>query len=106
MAVVPRGRQAESHYETRESFPEHTLLLIRPKTGRTHQIRVHLAFVGTPIVGDSVYGRRKPSLEIERPFLHAHKLKISIQKGEPPMMFESPLPSDLEAILGKLRARE
>jgi len=105
MAVVPKGRQAESHYETRESFPEHTLLLIRPKTGRTHQIRVHLAFVGSPIVGDRVYGRRSPSLEIERPFLHAHKLRISIQKGEPPMIFESPLPPDLEEILGKLRAR-
>lgn len=106
MAVVPRGRQAESHYTTRESFPGHALLLVQPKTGRTHQIRVHLAFVGAPIVGDRVYGQRKPSLEIARPFLHAHRLKISIRKGEPPKIFEAPLPPDLVEILGELRSRE
>ncbi len=106
MAVVPRGRQAETHFETRESFPEHSLLLVQPKTGRTHQIRVHLAFIGSPIVGDRVYGRRTPSLDLDRPFLHAHRIQLSIRRGDPSVTFEARLPSDLAEILQNLRAKQ
>jgi 23S rRNA pseudouridine1911/1915/1917 synthase len=105
MAIVPRGRQAESMYDSKETFPEHTLLLVQPKTGRTHQIRVHLAFLGNPIVGDLVYGRRPPSLAIDRPFLHAFRLSLAVRQGEPPRTFEAPLPPDLSEILGWLRGR-
>lgn len=106
MAVVPKGREAETRYETQESFRKHTFLLVKPRTGRTHQIRVHLAFVGAPIVGDRVYGHRAPSLELDRPFLHASRLRVSPRRGEPPVPFEAPLPSDLLRVLADLRAAE
>ena len=84
MAVVPldKGREAVSEYKTLESFPEHTLLEVHPLTGRTHQIRVHMAFLGCPVVGDTVYGKKKAAnLDLKRHFLHAYKLKI-ILPGE------------------------
>lgn len=107
MAIVPdaKGRPAASEYRVLESFPEHTLFEVHPETGRTHQIRLHLAFINCPIVGDTVYGRRKPSLSIKRHFLHAAKLTIQLP-GEPePRTFESPLPPDLSEVLEELRAR-
>ena len=103
MAVVPKGREAATRYETQETFPQHALLLVRPKTGRTHQIRVHLAFVGAPIVGDRVYGHKTPSIALDRPFLHAYRLTVSTRRGEPPKTFEAPLPSDLLDVLRALR---
>ena len=77
MAIVPesRGREAISEYKTVESFRHHTLLEFHPLTGRTHQIRLHCAFLGCPIVGDEVYGRKKFSVEINRHFLHAYRLE-------------------------------
>jgi 23S rRNA pseudouridine1911/1915/1917 synthase len=78
MAIVSesRGREAISEYKTVESFRNHTLLEFHPFTGRTHQIRLHCVFLGCPIVGDEVYGRKKPTVEINRHFLHAYRLKI------------------------------
>jgi 23S rRNA pseudouridine1911/1915/1917 synthase len=104
MAVVPRGRAAETQYATRESFKAHSLLLVQPKTGRTHQIRVHLAFVGSPIVGDRIYGHWSPSLDLDRPFLHAARLTLAIRRGEAQRTFEARLPLDLEGLLAELRA--
>ena len=71
LAIVSpqKGRQAISEYKTLEAFPEHTYLEIHPLTGRTHQIRLHLAFIGCPVAGDRIYGRQKPSLPLERHFL-------------------------------------
>ncbi len=106
MAIVPnaKGRPAASEYRVLESFPEHTLFEVHPETGRTHQIRLHLALINCPIVGDTVYGRRKPSLPIKRHFLHAARLTIQLP-GEPePRTFESPLPPDLSEVLEQLRA--
>jgi 23S rRNA pseudouridine1911/1915/1917 synthase len=105
MAVVPekRGREASSEYFTLESFPEHTLLEVHPHTGRTHQIRLHLAFVGCPIVGDKVYGHKKPTLPIERHFLHAARLTVTLPEEAAPRLFEAPLPPDLQEILNHLR---
>ena len=106
MAVLPvgRGREAISEYLTLESFEAHTLLEIHPLTGRTHQIRLHCAFLGCPIVGDKVYGRRKPSLPLDRHFLHANKIKIVLPGESQAQDFEAPLPEDLESILRQLRS--
>jgi len=104
MAVVPdhKGRSAVSDYVTLESFPNHTLVEVHPLTGRTHQIRVHLAFLDCPIVGDTIYGRRKPSLPIKRHFLHAQRLSITIPSETEPRTFEAQLPDELQKILTSL----
>jgi 23S rRNA pseudouridine1911/1915/1917 synthase len=105
MAIVPdsRGREAISEYRTLESFRHHTLLEFHPLTGRTHQIRLHCAFLGCPIVGDEIYGRKKPSRAISRHFLHAYRLQIVLPGEREPRLFEVPLPDDLEQILAALR---
>ena len=105
MAVVSerKGRDAISEYKTLESFPKHTLLEVHPITGRTHQIRVHCAFLGCPIVGDKTYGHKKSSLEINRQFLHARQLKINLPNEERPRVFTAPVPEELEQILEALR---
>ncbi len=99
-----KGREAVSEYYTRQRFSEHTLLEVHPLTGRTHQIRLHLAFIGCPIVGDLVYGRKKLSLPVTRQFLHAARLEITLPGEQEPRMFEAPLPPDLQAVLSKLQA--
>ena len=105
MSVVQleKGRTAVSEYKTLESFPEHTLLEVHPLTGRTHQIRVHLAFLGCPVTGDTIYGKKKPSVNLDRHFLHAYKLKIILPGEEQPRVFEAGLPVELESVLKGLR---
>lgn len=100
-----KGRAAVSEYYALQSFPEHTYLEVHPITGRTHQIRVHLAFLGCPVVGDSVYGRRHPSLPLERHFLHAFRLAIRMPGEEDLTTFEAPLPEELKQVLDELRRR-
>ena len=108
MAVVSesRGRIAISEYKTVENFRDHTLLEFHPLTGRTHQIRLHCAFLGCPIVGDGIYGRKKFSVEINRHFLHAYRLKIVLPGEEQPGVFEAPVPDELEHILVALRVEQ
>jgi 23S rRNA pseudouridine1911/1915/1917 synthase len=108
MAVVPesRGREAISEYKTLESFRHHTMLEFHPLTGRTHQIRLHCAFLRCPIVGDQVYGRKKPSVDIDRHFLHAYRLKIILPEEKQARTFEAPLPDELERVLHGLRIQE
>lgn len=108
MAIVPesRGRAAISEYKTLESFRNHTLLEFHPLTGRTHQIRLHCAFLGCPIVGDEVYGRKKSSVEINRHFLHAYRLKIVLPGEKEPRVFEAPLPEELRRVLLSLRNQQ
>lgn len=105
MAIVPesRGREAISEYKTIESFNRHTLLEFYPLTGRTHQIRLHCAFLGCPIVGDEIYGRKKSTIEIGRHFLHAYRLKIILPGEKEARFFEAPLPEELSAVLVSLR---
>jgi len=107
MAVVPldKGREAISEYRTLESFPAHTLLEIHPLTGRTHQIRLHMAFLGCPVVADVVYGKRKPTLELDRHFLHAYRLKIILPGEEQSRIFEASLPRELQLVLENLRQK-
>ena len=107
MAVVPleKGREAVSEYRTLESFPHHTLLEVHPLTGRTHQIRVHMAFLGCPVVGDKVYGKQKPTLDLGRHFLHAHKLQITLPGEEQSRLFDTSLPPELNKILDQLHRK-
>ncbi len=104
MAVVAeqKGREAITEYLTLENYPNHTLLEVHPQTGRTHQIRVHLAFLGCPIVGDTVYGRKRKSLPIKRQFLHARDLLITLPGETTPRKFTAPLDPELEEWLQKL----
>ena len=102
-ALERDGKEAISEYFTQEVFPEHTFIKISILTGRTHQIRVHMAFLGCPVVGDTVYGRKKPSIEIQRQFLHAFRLSILIPGEEVKRTFEAPLASELFEVLDLLR---
>lgn len=104
MAVVPpnKGRSAISEYSTITQYQQHTLLEVHPVTGRTHQIRLHMAFLGCPVTGDRLYGRRRPSLDIDRQFLHAARLKIRLPEESDYIEFEAPLPEDLSKVLGLL----
>ena len=108
MAIVSesRGREAISEYKTVENFTNHTLLEFHPLTGRTHQIRLHCAFLGCPIVGDEVYGRKKPSVEINRHFLHAYRLKIVLPGEKDQRTFDAPLPQELQRVLMTLRNQQ
>lgn len=99
-AVVAGGREAITKYRVREVIGSRALLEVEPVTGRTHQIRVHLAAIGHPITGDAVYGRR--SNAVGRQFLHAARLGFTMPSGRE-VEFESPLPPDLRAGLEDLR---
>lgn len=105
MAVVNerKGREAISEYKTVEEFEKHTLLEFHPHTGRTHQIRLHCAFLKCPIVGDKVYGRKNPTIGLERHFLHAYRLRILLPNEKGTRNFEAPLPQELEQVLNDLR---
>ena len=114
MAVRSDGRAAVTHYRIEKRFRAHTLARVRLETGRTHQIRVHLAHVGYPIVGDPVYGgrRRLPAgatpqlvaaLEgFRRQALHAARLEFEHPKSGKPVSYEAPLPADFRQLLGAL----
>jgi 23S rRNA pseudouridine1911/1915/1917 synthase len=105
MAIVPerKGRMAVSEYRTREAYDDHSLLEVKILTGRTHQIRLHMAFIKCPVVGDVVYGRKKRTLPVARQFLHATRLRLTLPGQPTPQNFEAPLPHDLEEILNTLR---
>ena len=104
--VVPeKGRSAASEYHTMETFAEHTLLEVHPVTGRTHQIRLHLAFIGCPVAGDTIYGKRHSSIPLERHFLHAARITVRLRNAKQPTTFEAPLPPDLTDLLEQLRSR-
>ena len=104
MTVVSdgRGRAAITEFHTVKQFNQHTLVEAHPLTGRTHQIRLHMAFLGCPIVGDLVYGRKKPSLDLERHFLHAYQISIILPGESEARTFQAELPADLQTILDQL----
>jgi 23S rRNA pseudouridine1911/1915/1917 synthase len=103
VVALEKGREAVSEYQTLETFPQHTLLSVHPLTGRTHQIRVHMAFLGCPVVGDTVYGRKKRTLALDRHFLHAYRLKLVLPGETTARQFEAVLPAELQAVLTDLR---
>lgn len=108
MAVIApgssaRSRAAQTEYKLLETFSRHSLVACYPRTGRTHQIRVHMAFAGYPIVGDDTYGRRRQELALERHFLHAWRLTFRRPSDDQEMTIEAPLPQDLQDLLARLR---
>jgi 23S rRNA pseudouridine1911/1915/1917 synthase len=104
MAVVATGKPARTHYEVVERFGTATLLACRLETGRTHQIRVHLASLGHPLLGDPAYGRRGVS-PLGRQALHAARLALVHPTTHRPREWRSPPPADFAELLASLRAR-
>jgi 23S rRNA pseudouridine1911/1915/1917 synthase len=104
-AVHPMGKPAVTHYSVLERFPAATLLKCSLETGRTHQIRVHMAHLRHPLVGDKVYGstRRGRGMRFPRHALHAHRLGLVHPYTGKKMEWESPLPPDLNALLDVMR---
>ena len=103
MAVVSGGRPAVTHWEVLERFPGLTYLRCRLETGRTHQIRVHLAHLGHPILGDTVYGARKPVPGLQGQCLHAVGLRFLHPRTGEPVELCCPLPEEFQAQLRRLR---
>ena len=109
MAVVADGRDAITHYTVEERFCGYTLLALKLETGRTHQIRVHMASIGHPLLGDTVYGGGGTRFEKQHASLlagqtlHACRLTLTHPRTGEKMTFESPLPAYFEAIIVKLK---
>jgi 23S rRNA pseudouridine1911/1915/1917 synthase len=101
MAIVEGGREAVTDFRVIERLSGATVLEVSLRTGRTHQIRVHLASIGHPIVGDAVYGRPDPILR--RPALHAMRLRLRHPADGSERSYESPIPEELVAATGRLR---
>jgi len=97
MAVVAEGREARTEYYVIKYIGDYTLLEVRPETGRTHQIRVHLSAIGYPVVGDKVYGVK--SAYLSRQFLHACRLGFKLPSSSEYIEFNLELPPDLEQAL-------
>jgi 23S rRNA pseudouridine1911/1915/1917 synthase len=107
MAVVPRGKPAVTHYTVTARYADATLLHCRLETGRTHQIRVHLASVGHPLVGDPVYGPRagrSTPRAFPRQALHARKLGLVHPVSGREMVWEAPLPADMRELIATFEA--
>jgi 23S rRNA pseudouridine1911/1915/1917 synthase len=112
MRMVPTGRRAVTDYELIAHVPHVSLLRLKPATGRTHQLRVHLAHAGHPIVGDDLYGGprhravREPGLrhllDPGRPLLHAWRLHLPDTDAGPELILTAPIPADLDAALAGL----
>jgi 23S rRNA pseudouridine1911/1915/1917 synthase len=115
MAIVRSGRSALSIYRARERFNRFTLIDVELKTGRTHQIRVHLAWIKHPVVGDETYGSGRDNTvadprirgqisKLGRQFLHAEKLGFIHPKSRERLNFTSPLPGKLQNLLNTIRS--
>jgi len=102
MAVVMGGKEGRTRYKVKEYLDRYTLLEVHTETGRTHQIRVHLAAIGYPVVGDKVYGVK--SAYLKRQFVHAQRLGLSLPSGKY-REFTCELPSDLRGALELTRKR-
>ena len=102
MAVVSNGRPAVTEYVRIEAFAEYSLLRIKLHTGRTHQIRVHMSWMGHPVAGDPMYCRRDP-LGLAGQFLHAAQLGFVHPVTGQTLEYEAPLPDDVQAVLDTLR---
>ncbi|MBO8128840.1 MAG: RluA family pseudouridine synthase [Peptococcaceae bacterium] len=103
MAVVTRnGKPAITHYRVLQRLGRYTLIELRLETGRTHQIRVHMAHIGHPLVGDLTYGKAKPHLGLYGQFLHAGVLGFTHPRTGEQLVFKAPLPGELQAVLDRL----
>ncbi len=109
MCIREDGRNAVTHWHVLERFRHFTLLEIQLETGRTHQIRVHMAALGHSIAGDAVYGKSNKqcaALDITRQLLHASRLCFHHPRSHERLCFEAPLWQDIEQVVGKLRQQE
>ena len=103
MAITPTGKDAVTHFRVLQRFKEnYTLIECRLETGRTHQIRVHMNYIGHPVVGDPKYGRKKCPFTINGQALHSAKLTLKHPTSGEIMTFAAPLPDDMEEILREL----
>ncbi|MGH7897445.1 MAG: RluA family pseudouridine synthase [Candidatus Binatia bacterium] len=110
----PRAREARTHFVVRETFRSLSLLRVTPETGRTHQIRVHLAALGHPVLGDAVYGSRRgralprqgPGSDFARHALHAAEIEFRHPASGEAMHLEAPLPRDMSDLLAELRSAD
>jgi len=105
MAVLRGGRKAITAYRVLEFFDRHSLVQVEPQTGRTHQIRVHMAFIRHPVVGDRVYGYRRQRLPLRRHFLHARHIRFRHPVTDQSLEFWAELPSELADLVSRLRAQ-
>ena len=106
MAVDPKGKEAITHFEVLERFEnKYTLLKVNIETGRTHQIRVHMSYIGYPLVGDEVYSNGKNEFGIKGQCLHAWKLDFKHPITEKPMHIEAKIPEYFEEVIKKLKIR-
>ncbi len=103
IAPLQKGRAAVTEYSTLKKFKDYTYLRVKPLTGRTHQIRVHLASIGCPVAGDTIYGHKNSSIPLERQFLHAYQLKITLPGEQHPRIFQAELPEELNNVLKILK---
>ena len=103
MAVTEGGRQAITHYEVLERYRGYTYMAFQLETGRTHQIRVHMAHIGHPIIGDPLYGPSKDKWKLDGQCLHAGQLTLTHPATGERMTFEAPLPAYFTTVLQKLR---
>lgn len=97
-----QGKPAVSEYFESQRYKKHSLLEVHPITGRTHQIRVHLSYIGVPVVGDMLYGHRHTSIKLNRFFLHAKSLAVRLPGDRALREFEAPLPNELQDVLNTL----
>ena len=104
MAVTPKGKEAITHFKVLERFEKYTYLEVSIETGRTHQIRVHMAEIGHPVVGDMVYSNGKNEFNIEGQMLHAYRLEFKHPITEKEMCLEASLPEYFTNILLNLRS--
>jgi 23S rRNA pseudouridine1911/1915/1917 synthase len=100
MAIVEAGKEAITRYQVQKYIDNYTLVEVRPLTGRTHQIRIHLSAIGYPVVGDPIYGIK--SAHLNRQFIHAYRLGFTLPSTKEYREFASPLPADLEQALQHL----
>jgi 23S rRNA pseudouridine1911/1915/1917 synthase len=103
IAVRSDGREARTRFTLLETLSGYSLVEARPETGRTHQIRVHFAYIGHPVAGDPIYGPRKDRLGVGRQFLHASGLGFQHPITSQYVEFTSELPDDLQSVLSRLR---
>ena len=104
-ATEAHGKNAETLYKVLKRMETYTLVALKPKTGRTHQLRVHMAHIGHPIFGDAKYGRKDRRFPAAQLMLHSYSLTICTQENEPPRTFRAPLPSHFRKLLHQLLSK-
>lgn len=105
MAVIEkaeRSKEALTYYKVLDRFEHYTLVEVKIKTGRTHQIRVHMNYIGHPVVGDPTYGKREEEFPVSGQLLHAEKLGFIHPRSGKFMKFESEIPAEMQEILQKI----